>query len=338
MKRRFLFLLLLAALRVHANEHFDRLNEAFRIAETVGSRVWPGFDVHDAPIVLVTESTEYLLNTKDGAAGFAVTDERFRDRPVFTRARVFPPNLLASFPAIGRPAVVVGTPEATQHKPETWTIVILHELFHVYQEELGMSERAAALQIGSRDDGQWQLDYPFPYTDERITNALHVLGHEIYRALESTGDRGEVVSEALQTVMDMIRLIEPKTKSAEYLKFVITKEGLARYFEYRVAKELGSEDEKYKAMLLKIRDLGRVSRSRTELYALGMGLALLLDRLQPGWQRTYFQSSLWLDDYFVRSADPRKSGTSAASDSRLRCSAPRNSGLSCNELLRSAAR
>ena len=204
-----------------------------------------------------------------------------------------------------------------------------------------MSERAAALQIGSRDDGQWQLDYPFPYTDERITKALHVLGDEIHLALESRdglAGRAAVVSEALSTVMEMIRLVEPKTKSAEYLKFVITKEGLARYFEYRVAKELRSEDEKYKAMLLEIRDLGRVSRSRTELYALGMGLALLLDRLQPGWQRTYFQSSLWLDDYFIRSADPRRSGTSAASDNRLRCPAPRSSGLSCNGLLRSAAR
>ena len=268
-----------------------RLDEALRLAETLGPRVWPGFSASDAPIILVRGDFEYLLNTESTAEGFVpLNGQSFRTRPVFVRARTLPPNLLASFPAIGRDAVVVGTPEATRHAPATWTLVICHELFHVYQGQHGMVEKVARLEIGPQMDPSWQLGYPFPYDDPRVIAAMHLLGHETFLALQNPeGDTygACVVQDAVQNLLDVVNLTAPKTKNAAYLEFVVTKEGVARYFEYRLAqlaatnytpgkafeKQEGRDAfertwrDEYAAMPNTIKHLGRVSHSRSEFYA-----------------------------------------------------------------------
>jgi len=46
------------------------LTEAYRLAETIGAKVWPGFDVADAAVVLVSGETEYLVNRATAPTGF----------------------------------------------------------------------------------------------------------------------------------------------------------------------------------------------------------------------------------------------------------------------------
>ena len=45
---------------------------------------------------------------------------------------------------------------------------------------------------------------------------------------------------------------------------------------------------------------GRVARSRTEFYHLGLGKCLLLDRLEPAWKARYVDAGLWLPDLLDR--------------------------------------
>ena len=251
--------------------------------------------------------------------GFAATAETFRGRPIFSRPRIFPSSLQASFPAIGRPVVVIGTPEGTDTDAAVWTIIVLHELFHVYAFGHGEIEKVASLAIGPSNDAQWQLSYPFPYTDARVRRAMHVAGHDLYRCLDSDDDlpyKSNVAGEAVHTFGDVLDALFPRSKDHAYMKFVVTKEGVARYFEYRIA-ELAARDYKpspaytaldgpdafaraweshYKAMPLQIKHLGNVSQSRNEFYNFGLGMALVLDRVDPQWQKRYFEPGVWLDD------------------------------------------
>jgi hypothetical protein len=303
-----------------APQHLVRLAESFRMAEVLGTRVWPGFTAADSPVILVDGEREYLLNSSDRPEGFAPTAQIFRGRTVYARPRVFPPGLQASFPAIGRPVVVIGTPEGTDTKPAIWTIVVLHELFHVYAFNHGEVDKVESLDIApGSNDGQWQLTYPFPYTDARVRRAMHVAGHDLYRCIENSADLAydaSVADEAVRTFGDLVDALFPGTKDRAYMKFVITKEGVARYFEYRIA-ELAARDYKptseyaaldgadafskawesyYKPMPLQLKHLGNVSQSRGEFYNFGLGVALVLDRIEPGWQKKYFDASVWLDD------------------------------------------
>ncbi|HXH41748.1 MAG TPA: hypothetical protein VNN08_24200 [Thermoanaerobaculia bacterium] len=308
-----------------APEHLVRLAESFRMAEVLGPRVWPGFTAADSPVILIDGKSEYLLNSRERPEGFTATDQTFRGRIVYFRPSVFPPSLQASFPAIGRPAVVIGTPEGTSTEPPVWTIVVLHELFHVYTFTHGEIEKVASLAIGPSDDGRWQLTYPFPYTDARVRRAMHVAGHALYGCIGSGADlpyEADVADEAVRTFGDLVDASFPGTKDRSYMKFVITKEGVARYFEYRIA-DLAARDYKptaayveleganaftrawdsyYKAMPFQIKHLGNVSQSRNEFYNLGMGIALVLDRIEPEWQKKYFDAGVWLDDLLHEAA------------------------------------
>ena len=307
MKTMMIAMLLAASTSVAAPPQIDpadlaRLDDAFRIAGTFGPRVWPGFTAAGAPVILIRGDFEYLLNCDTGTPGFALLpSQRFRGKPVFVRPRTLPPNLLASFPAIGRDTVVVGTPEATQRTPAYWTLTICHELFHVYQGEHGMTEKVATLAIGPQNDPSWQLDYKFPYNDPRVVNAMHLLGDSIFEALQDEDPyRARVVGDALHNLLDLL-----SPKDAAYLRFVVLKEGIARYFEYGVAKLASPKtwQHDYEPMRFTIEHLGRVSHSRTEFYALGLGLGLLLDRVDPQWQQAYFNDNRWLDDIYLHAVD-----------------------------------
>jgi hypothetical protein len=293
---------LLFAVAAHAAEapplgrtDLARIDDAFHLAANLGPRIWPGFAADSAPVIFIRGDFEYLVNSVDAPSPFVATSQQFRGMPVFVRPRVFPPNLEASFPAIGRDAVVIGTPEATKRSSAAWELVFCHELFHVYQRSRGMDAKIASLAIGPRDDASWQLNYPFPYDDPRVVRALHILGHEL-------ATNSDIAAEALENVF---ALLDPK--SAAYLRFVITNEGVARYFEYRLAELAAHEQpevfadawrDTYSKFPTHIPNLGRADRSRTEFYTLGLALALQLDHLRPQWQSSYFEPGVWLDDLY----------------------------------------
>ncbi|HSP14139.1 MAG TPA: hypothetical protein VLV78_05245 [Thermoanaerobaculia bacterium] len=319
-----------------APQHIVRLNEAFRIAGVLGPRVWPGFTATDAPVILIDGESEYLLNIDGAAEGFTASAQTFRGRPVYVRPRVFPPNLRASFPAVmGRATVVMGTPSGsgTRGDGAIWTVTVVHEMFHVFAYNHGEPEKVAALAIGPPREAQWQLDYPFPYHDERVRRAMHVAGCDLYRCIESSADlpyESGVADEAVHTLGDLLDAAFPGRKDLAYARFVATKEGVARYFEYRVA-ELAARDYSptpdyakldgtdafamawdnfYKAMPFQIKHLGNVSQSRSEFYSLGLGLALVLDRIEPEWQKRYFESGVWLDGQLHDAAQRVKAASS----------------------------
>ena len=312
-------------------EHLERLAEAFHLVETAGPSVWPGFELPDAPVLLVVDETEYALNLEGAPAGWdELSEVEFAGRPVFARPRQLPPHLLASYPALGRPTVVVGTPEATERRPAHWVLSVGHELFHVFLDEHGIQDKVAALEIGPRDEGQWQLDHPFPYGDEDVLAAMHLAGYALFRTVTLPSDAPDaevtyeatVAHEALRNLLLLLDLKHDDPRHARYLRFQTGVEGVARYVERALARAAAAEgyrpldtflaregegayrelwDDVYANMMFTVKHLGRVARSRLEFYAFGLGLAEVLDRLGAEWKRPLMEEpGVWLDDLLAR--------------------------------------
>jgi len=250
-------------------------------------------------------------------------------RRVFARGRVLAPTLRAAFPALGdgRTLVVLGTPEQTGLEPAHWAVIAAHELFHVFQSEQGLDAKVLALEIGEPDDASWHLDYPFPYRDPDVTRAMHLLGVALFRCAtlpeeaEAATVRydAEVAAEALENLVRILELRLGEPRHARYLRYQTTKEGVARYVERRIARLAAADYEPlpaftalagdgayartwpghYENQLFMVKHAGRISRSRTEFYALGQGIAIVLDRLDPDWKERCFRPGVWLDDLLV---------------------------------------
>lgn len=316
-----------------------RLNEAFHLVETLGPAVWPGFNGRQAPVVLSVGDVEYLLNRTEPLNGFeAVSGDTFRDRPVFARERVFSPALLATFPVNGVTSVVIGTAERTERSVAAWVLTVAHELFHVFQAERELDEKVLALAIGPPDESDWHLDYPYPYDDEAVRNAMHLLGYNLFRCVQHPDDAdadavtydARVAHEALENLLLLLDLRFDEPRHAAYFRYQTGKEGVARYVEYRLAglaaqgsyeplpgfaRSVGGaeyatiwNDHFASGLIHTIKHAGRVSSNRVEFYGLGLGLALTLDRVQPDWKKSYFEEDLWLDDLLHRALDGTVAG------------------------------
>ena len=115
-----------------------RLAEAFRLAERVRSEVWPGWQRTAMAVLLVTDSTEFLVGHPRPTSEFApLGQDSVLGHEVRARPRRFPPTLLATFPAVGGIAtIVVGTAERTGKSSTAWVLTLLHEHFHQWQTSL----------------------------------------------------------------------------------------------------------------------------------------------------------------------------------------------------------
>src|SRR5205085_3799261 len=77
-----------------------RIAEAFRLADALGNRVWPGWDQAPFAVLLVTPEHEFLVRHPQPPADFtALGEDPVLKHKVWYRKRQFPTGLLATFPA-----------------------------------------------------------------------------------------------------------------------------------------------------------------------------------------------------------------------------------------------
>ena len=280
-----------------------RLAEAFRLAQRVTAEVWPGWERTPMPVLLVTDSAEYLVGHPRPTPDFAPLGwDSVLGREVFARSRRFPPTLLATFPAIdATPTIVVGTAERTGKSSSEWVVTLLHEHFHQWQSSLpDYYGRAEALGLARGDTtGQWMLDYPFPYDSLPVQDAVKALAVSLAR-----GDSRETVARQRQALR---RRLSPDDD--RYLEFQLWQEGVPRYVEIAAAEAAAGVGEPSEAFR-RLRDYmpyaevadrlrGQLDRRLTELtlardrrvsfYSLGGALALLLERSDRTWKDRYRQ-------------------------------------------------
>jgi pimeloyl-ACP methyl ester carboxylesterase len=316
-----LALVLLAAPAVHpqqpAMSEADRIRlaEAFHLAESVTGDLWAVWQEVPFAVLLITEDHEFLVRHPRPSDDFtSLGHDDLLGSEVLVRERVFPPHLLASFPAVGGvPTVVIGQPGATDKSSTYWVLTALHEHFHQLQstrpdyhagvETLGLT--------GGDETGMWMLNYPFPYDDPHVQRLI--------------GDYRDALVAALHDPSAMPVYAFTRARLAEelepadyrYLSFQLWQEGVARYTEIRVAEaaamrhqpsaEFEALDEfvPYSDAAASLHwqldedlvSLDLAAQRRVAFYPLGAAEAFILDAAHPGWQRRYFTEPFYLERY-----------------------------------------
>ncbi len=321
---------LLASVPVRAGERpalpdddRTRIAEAFRLADAVGNRLWPGWDKAPFAVLLVTPELEFLVRHPRPSADFTpLGEDKVLRCGVSYRKRKFPPNLLATFPTVGgTPTVVIGQPANTTAKaPTRWVITLLHEHFHQLQTSRPRYyPDVDALGLARGDTtGMWMLNYPFPYAEPAVKRQFSALCGALAAALRARGreDFPRTLTAYLAEKKKFRALL--RGDDYKYFTFQLWQEGVARYTEYHVADlaaggyqpgpafQALKDYKPYKEEAGAIR--GGIEKELTSLqldrakreafYAVGAAEGLLLDRANPGWRKRYFAEKFSLDALF----------------------------------------
>jgi hypothetical protein len=300
-----------------------RLKESFRILKTVGDQVWPGWSELNMPVLLIDDSTEYLIHHPKPPEEFQFSEKDDVLGAIVARPRQNNPGLAAAYPLYGMyPAVLMGTAENTGRTSSQWTITVLHEMFHVYQMHQNDFTKSASLEIGPQNNPMWQLNYPYPYEDDVVRGFTHQLAASLNRVLtarnkKETATELKGYTELRTAYKAFMEARSGSDKDYKYCKFQEWKEGMARYTEWALLKVLSEHKyqahsdfssladyepfaERFAAAMKNIPDLlnqtAKTNFSRPNFYTLGAVQGLILDQLDKNWKTQVFSDSLWLDD------------------------------------------
>ena len=300
-----------------------RLAEAYRLSDSLGNQIWKGWAEIPFPVLLITDSTEFLLHHPSPDTSFKQSGyDSLLKTQVYTRVRNFPISLLASFPFDGVPTTVIGQAENTESKTSTpWIITLLHEHVHQLQNsQTGYFEQVEKLGLSGGDKtGMWMLNYPFPYESANVQTAFNKLKTAL-------GDAVTAPDSLLATKFKEYCAVrkefmhELKESDAKYMSFQLWQEGVARNTELRIAEwaegkyqpsaqfqsltdyePIANIATMQRAMINKATyrvDLGQFQR--VSFYIIGSAEAYLLDRVNPAWRDGYFKQMFTLDPYFAK--------------------------------------
>src|SRR5882672_496880 len=217
-----------------------RLAEAFRIGETLGNKVWKGWDKAPFAVLLITPENEFLIRHPRPSKDFTLIGyDSLLKSNVYFRKRTQAIHFLATFPAVGGVStIVIGQAENTSKKTSTpWVITVLHEHFHQLQSsQPTYYADVEALNLSRGDQsGMWMLNFAFPYKDDRIKEQFAALSKLLAKALQAgkKSDFSASLSTYLQARKAFQQLLTPD--DYKYFSFQIWQEGLARYTEFRMA-------------------------------------------------------------------------------------------------------
>lgn len=293
-----------------------RVEAFYRVAAQLQDRVWPGWSNTPAPLLLITQDTEFLTRHSDPPKDFARVGEDW-----YARRRQFPTALLATFPAFGPPSIIViGEPENTEAKTSTpWLFVVMHEHFHQLQDgKPGFYKATEDLGLAHGDkSGMWMLNYPFPYENPALRASFARLRDLLLEAL-GQADGKQFQALARQYLSERKKFFGQLTADdRKYLSFQLWKEGIARYTQIKSAEaaEHYKPTPEYAALpdyesfdsyarrargetLSELKKADFATWKRTVVYSFGASEGLLLDRLDPHWKDGYFQHLFTLDPYF----------------------------------------
>jgi|SRR5271169_2116022 len=293
-----------------------RVREFYRLAARIQDQIWADWDRVPAPLMLVTEDTEFLTHHPAPPKEFAKIGE-----DLYARPRQFSTGLLATFPAFGPPSVIViGEPKNTASKTSTpWLIAVMHEHFHQLQyAQPGYYTGVEGLGLSRGDkSGMWMLNYPFPYEKPEVAEGFSRLRDLLLAAVREKDDRAFAKLTERYAAERKKFLAQLSPDDHKYFAFQLWQEGMARYTQIMAAEAAGSYQptEDYAAlpdyesfvayaarareeMLDELKQADLAKWKRVVFYSFGGTEGLLLDRFNPKWKGEYFQRMLSTDSYF----------------------------------------
>lgn len=321
------------------------VDEAARVVAEVGDRLWPGWRSAPKTTLIIAGDFEFLLNYPRRTAapsGFRSTGRTYNRAAIWRRDASLPDTLRTAFPVAGIPAAVVGAWEPAVESPDEWVVTLVEQWFHVLQMHRGESDKVLDLELAESDRPSWQVDYPFPYEDPDVGNAMLLLGQTLYEFWSRSGNlpregQRELLARnawaALQNLRTVVRL-KYGEQAYRYFQLESWRDGVARYSGILVAREIARAEyndeyeqgsgftglperksyvrlweENFKNRFWLIRTSGlEGERDATSFDAIGHGIAELLDSIHPDWKERYFDRGVWLDDLIEERLGPNPFG------------------------------
>ena len=302
-----------------------RIAEAFRLGETLRKEIWAGWQQTPFSLLLITENHEFLIRHAKPSDEFkSIGYDELLKSEIFVRPRAFQKNFLATFPAFGKPLIVVGQAENTSAKTSTpWVFTVLHEHFHQMQfASKNYYAEVEALNLSRGDQtGMWQINFPFPYKDEKIGEEFKNLSRLLFDAFYAKG-KNEQAKKLDEYLSARKRFAENlSVDDYKYFSFQIWQEGIARYTQYKTAQlaareiKPGKEFRKLKdftpfsveaenilrTTTNELKNFNLTKNERIAFYPFGAFEGFLLDKINPKWRESYFTKKFALEDFYIAS-------------------------------------
>ena len=297
-----------------------RIKEAMTISTKFGDKLFKGYSTVPFAIILVTDSTEFLINHPNPSPDFKLLgqDDILKTNIYFRKTR-FNSHLLATFPAVnGLSCIVVGTPENTNKNSTEWVITLLHEHFHQYQNSYpDYFKSVNDLDLSAGDQkGMWMLNYPFPYDSLPIKNQYELLTKALYKTI--TNINSKQYRSYLAQYLAERKKIKDLLNAADYryFSFQIWQEGLARHTEYNFLELLKNynpskemlalpdfisfpelKSKMYQAETKSLIGNKLNETKRVCFYSIGFAEGILLDRLNSSWRKKYLTDKFYIEHY-----------------------------------------
>lgn len=316
-----------------APAHLVLIEESLQIVQRVGDQVWPGWAQTPKTTLIVGDTHEHVVMIgprTELPESFVPTRQKLGPWPIFARERTLSPSLRAAFPIEGAPMAVVGRWDPAEESPNEWAISLVEQWFHLLQIQRGEQRKVSGLAIEAAETPAWRVDYSFPFDDPDVGNAMVLLGVALYDFGTLAADlprssqrsfQGETARAALSNLRTVLQL-KYGPEAYAFFRLRTWREGVARYSSVMIARLMAAAEERgifesseaFRA-LPEHRSYRRVWRDsfanqiwliRTaqldsdrhlpSFDALGHGMAVMLDVVQPEWKASYFEPDVWLDD------------------------------------------
>ena len=297
-----------------------RIKEAMTISAQFGDKLFKGYSTVPFAIILITDSTEFLINHPNPSSDFKLLgqDDILRTNIYYRKTR-FNTHFLATFPAVnGLSCIVVGTPENTNKNSTEWVITLLHEHFHQYQNSYpDYFKSVNDLDLSGGDQtGMWMLNYPFPYDSLPIKNQYELFTKALYKTITNIHSK-EYKSNLTQYITERKKFKDLLTTADySYFSFQIWQEGLARHTEYNFLELLKNYTPSKEILALpdfiSFTELkSKMYRNETQnllqnklnetkrvcFYSIGFAEGILLDKLNKSWRKKYLIDKFYIEHY-----------------------------------------
>ena len=281
--------------------------ESLSAVRALGADYFPFWDEAPLDLLLVTETAEFHIADWQ-PEHLNPLDLRISGRSVAWRQRQFAPNLLATFPVFTgeRPTIVMGAPDTSDRTNAQWMATVIHE--HVHQVQMSRpnySELTAALDLAEDgDNGMWMINFPFPYDDEKVNSAFDRMAKALVNAANGILARASNMDARVEAYVTAKRAFMDRVgeRNARYFEFQLWQEGIARYLEYRGARQLAAlgatsldrvASDLYQGAMNSLRSPGTLAKvDRAAVYMLGLLEGVVLEAIQPSWEGDYFAGPL----------------------------------------------
>lgn len=295
------------------HEDVEVITETFNLWKTKGENVWKGWTHINMPFIYKKENFEYWINFPSSIKEKGQYVEKIKNMAVYGQAIKNKNVFAASKDIYNISSVVLSSPKILEMTKEEWIITAIHEMFHVFQSSnKTYQNQKNKLDLAYGNDASWMLDYPFPYKDTSLKTISHMQGYLLYKIYQSDNfEKNMYDCFLLKDILSLYKndIIQKygNDKYYKYSNFQQSVEGGAKYTELKMA-EIAATDyiplstnihftDIYIKQINVIRHCGKGTGGRLTFYYLGLGKCLVLDKINPKWKDSYFNTA-WLDDIF----------------------------------------